>query len=45
MARREGDEVLVIDVGGYVGESTAREIAYAQSTGKPVRYEFKDTVT
>lgn len=32
------DEILVIDPGGYVGESTRREIAYAESLGKPVRY-------
>lgn len=32
------DEVLVINVGGYVGESTRREIAYAEAAGKPVRY-------
>lgn len=32
------DEIFVIDVGGYVGESTASEIAYAEATGKPVRY-------
>ena len=31
------DEVLVINPGGYVGESTRREIAYARQTGKPVR--------
>ncbi|GAA5435436.1 hypothetical protein [Deinococcus aquaticus] len=31
------DEVLVINPGGYVGDSTRREIAYAQQTGKPVR--------
>lgn len=31
------DEVFVIDPGGYVGESTAREIEYAKATGKPVR--------
>lgn len=31
------DEVFVIDPGGYVGESTAREIAYAEAQGKPVR--------
>ncbi|MHA0041398.1 hypothetical protein [Deinococcus sp. PEB2-63] len=31
------DEVLVINPGGYVGESTRREISYAQQTGKPVR--------
>lgn len=32
------DEVLILNVGGYIGESTARELAYAQSLGKPVRY-------
>ncbi len=32
------DEIFVINVGGYIGESTRREIAYAQATGKPVRY-------
>ncbi|MEW9530735.1 hypothetical protein [Microbispora sp. NPDC049125] len=32
------DEILVLNVGGYVGESTSREIAYAQRTGKSVRY-------
>lgn len=32
------DEVLVLNVGGYVGESTRREIAYAQAHGKPIRW-------
>jgi hypothetical protein len=32
------DEVLVLNCGGYIGESTRREIAYAQAHGKPVRY-------
>jgi hypothetical protein len=32
------DEVFVINVGGYVGESTRSEIAYAVERGKPVRY-------
>ena len=32
------DEIFVINVGGYIGESTRREIAYAESKGKPVRY-------
>ena len=31
------DEILVVNVGGYIGESTRREIAYAESCGKPVR--------
>jgi len=32
------DEVLVLNVGGYIGESTRSEIAYAEAHGKPVRY-------
>jgi hypothetical protein len=32
------DEVLVVNPGGYVGDSTKREIAYADETGKPIRY-------
>ncbi|MBP3650148.1 MAG: hypothetical protein J6K73_10225 [Clostridia bacterium] len=32
------DEIFVINVGGYIGESTRSEIAYAKSTGKAVRY-------
>lgn len=32
------DEIFVINVGGYIGSSTKSEIAYAQSTGKTVRY-------
>ncbi|WP_297102109.1 hypothetical protein [Tessaracoccus sp.] len=30
------DAVLVVDPGGYVGDSTSREVAYAHSQGKPV---------
>lgn len=30
------DEVFVVNVGGYIGESTSREIAYAKASGKPV---------
>ena len=32
------DEVLVLNVGGYIGSSTRSEIDYAHSIGKPVRY-------
>ncbi len=32
------DEIYVINVGGYIGSSTRTEIAYAQHTGKTVRY-------
>ncbi len=35
---RMADEVYVVDPGGYLGESTRREIAYAESLGTPVRY-------
>lgn len=36
------DEVLVVCPGGYVGDSTAREIAYAEERGKHVRYRGGD---
>ena len=36
------DRVLVINPGGYVGESTSREIAYARATGKPVSFTDGD---
>lgn len=32
------DEVLVLNVGGYIGDSTRREVAYALDTRKPVRF-------
>ena len=32
------DEILVINVDGYIGDSTRSEIQYARDTGKPVRY-------
>ena len=32
------EEVLVLNVGGYIGDSTRSEIEYAEKTGKPVRY-------
>jgi hypothetical protein len=32
------DEVVVLNPGGYIGESTSREIKYAYSIGKPVIY-------
>ena len=37
------DEILVLNVDGpdNIGESTKREIAYAEETGKPVRYRVK----
>jgi len=32
------DEVFVLNVGGYIGESTRNEIQYAEEIGKPVSY-------
>jgi hypothetical protein len=32
------DQVFVVNPGGYIGDSTAAEIAYAQETGKPVAF-------
>ena len=32
------DEIFVINVGGYIGESTRGEIAYAESKGIVVKY-------
>lgn len=32
------DEIYVINVDGYIGESTKSEIEYAKATGKKVRY-------
>jgi len=36
------DEIFVINVGGYVGESTRSEIEYALKNGKAVRYLEND---
>ena len=32
------DEIFVLNINGYIGESTAREIEYAQQQGKPIAY-------
>ena len=32
------DEIFVINVGGYIGESTRSEIEYAKKTGKAIHY-------
>jgi hypothetical protein len=40
------DEILVVNVGGYVGESTRREIEHARSRGVLVRFlEPRATIT
>ena len=41
---RMADEVYIVDPGGHVGESTRREIAYAESLGKPIRYLRRERV-
>lgn len=32
------DEIFVIDVNGYIGKSTRKEIDYAKQNGKVIRY-------
>ena len=32
------DEIFVINVGGYIGESTMSEIEYAKAHGREIRY-------
>ena len=32
------DEVFILNVDGYIGESTRNEITYAESIGKPIKY-------
>ena len=32
------DRVLIVNPGGYIGESTRREIAYAVAAGKPITF-------
>lgn len=32
------DEIFVIDVNGYIGNSTKKEIEYAKQHGKSIRY-------
>jgi hypothetical protein len=32
------DEVLFLNVGGYMGDSTRRELAYAEMRGKVIRF-------
>jgi len=35
------DEILVINPGGYVGETTKEEVEYAEMMGKRVRYKYE----
>lgn len=36
------DECEVINIGGYIGESTRSEIEYATQHGKPVKYLYQE---
>ena len=36
------NEVLVLSIGGYIGESTSREIAHAKSLEKPIKYVINE---
>jgi len=38
------DTIFVINVGGYVGSSTRREILYAKKLGKPIEWLFPDAI-
>lgn len=38
------DEILVLNVGGYLGASTKREVAYAQAKGKRIRWLEEQSV-
>lgn len=36
------DEVLILDVDGYIGESTRRELAHAEALGRHIRWWRKE---
>ncbi|GAB6928677.1 hypothetical protein JCM10914A_26600 [Paenibacillus sp. JCM 10914] len=38
------DEIFVIDVNGYIGDSTRAEIEYTLQLGKKVRYYSRDSL-
>jgi len=42
-ARYEG-EIFVVNVGHYIGDSTANEVAYAASLGVPIRWYMDDPI-
>jgi cell division protein FtsB len=37
------DEVLILNVGGYIGESTKSELEYARANGKTIRFLEPDS--
>lgn len=38
------DEIFIVNCEHYIGESTKREIAYAQKNGKPLRWLTEDPI-
>jgi hypothetical protein len=38
------DEVFVVNVDHYIGDSTRREIEYARTSGKPIRWFTHDPI-
>jgi len=38
------DEIFVVDIGGYIGESTSRELKYAAYRGLPIRKYSEDAI-
>jgi hypothetical protein len=36
------DEVLILNVGGYIGDSTRSELEYARAKGKVIRWLEED---
>jgi len=38
------DEVLILNVGGYIGESTRRELDYARRLGKTIRFWEQEVI-
>ena len=38
------DEIFVVNRAGYIGSSTANEIAYAEQKGLPIRYYEDDSI-
>ena len=41
----KADSVLVINPGGYIGDSTRREINFAESIGKPISFTHNNPIS
>lgn len=44
LAARLGGEVFVVDVDGYIGDSTSRELEHARDLRVPIRWYTKDVI-